>query len=437
MPAADTVVLPDRGRLFTGYAFDQQSCVIAAVSGGGDSLALLLLLKDFLKTLPDAPRLLAVTVNHALRPEAAGEADYVARLCGTCGIDHRVVTWRGEKPATGISAAARSARLSLLATVARETGAGLVFTGHTRDDQAETVAMRAERGTGRGSAGIAPATLHEGQIWFARPLLRTGRAELRAFLTARDLRWIDDPSNDDRSYERVRTRQAMTPELTAALVEQARAAARERVALGEQAARLIDRHSSCVAPGLYRVSQAVFENGDDAALLYALRVLAAMVGGAEQLPSADRLVAVPEQLRKGICATLSRAVMVPRAGAVYFHRERRNLPSIPGAGHPFLWDGRYRLSADAGVVIAPFGTCGRDWLPAPVPSLPQTLLFSAQFAEPALWREGVCLGPARNHADGARVSVPAPWARLLPSFDIALANALKRLIGDKTVLALP
>src|SRR5690606_5645072 len=181
--------------------------VVAAVAGGGDSLALLLLLHHFLKHLPAAPSVLAVTIDHGLRPESGAEAEAVGRLAAAHRIPHRVLRWEGPKPKTGIAAAARAARLSLLAKAAGQAGADLVLTGHTADDQAETLAMRLARGEGRGGAGIAPATLYDGRIWFVRPLLGTRRAALRTFLRERGISWAEDPTNIDRRFERARVRQ--------------------------------------------------------------------------------------------------------------------------------------------------------------------------------------------------------------------------------------
>jgi len=428
---------PDPGQLFEGYALARQNGVIAAVSGGGDSLALLFLLKEFLDARTDAPALTAVTVDHDLRPTAADEARFVADLCRSRGIVHRTMLWRGDKPATGISAAARSARIGLLAQAAREAGAGLIFTGHTRDDQAETVSMRAERGAGRGNAGIAPASLYGGAIWFARPLLGLARADLRAYLASRGARWVDDPTNDDPAYERVRVRRALTPRLVAARNAEAGAAAKVRTALGKRAARLVDAHLRCVAPGLYRAAPDFLAHCDAPASLYALRVLAAMAGGSTQLPAEAAAARALARLRAGVCATLSRAVIDPRSGGLYLHRERRNLPTMAGAAQSVLWDERYRLSAEADMHISPFGESAIDFIPKTDTPVPQDLLFAAQFSEPALWRGKTCLGPARSRTADGGIAVPAPWAMLLPSFDVCIAQALIRLVGAKTVIALP
>ncbi|MFX3680330.1 MAG: tRNA lysidine(34) synthetase TilS [Hyphomicrobiales bacterium] len=198
----------DRARAaFSRLALPANATMILAVSGGGDSAALLhLARRHFTAHRPDV-RLLAATVDHGLRAASADEAHHVARTCDTLGIDHVTLRWAGAKPGTGVQSAARHARYALLTELAVRQQSAVVLTGHTEDDQAETVAMRAARADdGRGLAGIDEAALSARRVWFVRPLLDLGRQELRDWLTARGHDWIDDPSNDDRRFERVRVR---------------------------------------------------------------------------------------------------------------------------------------------------------------------------------------------------------------------------------------
>ena len=180
-----------------------------ALSGGSDSTALLSLARDVLSAETGSGRLVAATVDHGLRAESAAEARRCADLCGSLGIAHVILRWDGDKPATGVQTAARAARYRLLAG---EAAGGIVLTGHTLDDQLETVAMRRARGPGRGLSGIAPATLFEGGTWFVRPLLALRRGALRDHLAAAGLGWIEDPSNRDRRFERVRVRESAAGE---------------------------------------------------------------------------------------------------------------------------------------------------------------------------------------------------------------------------------
>ena len=124
------------GNPFSAIEFKDGQTVVIAFSGGGDSTALLLLAHQHFSKTGDLTRLLAVTVDHGLRPESAGEAKYAADICADLDIAHRTCVWEGEKPATGLQNAAREARYRLLADAARAAGAEIVLTGHTLDDQA-------------------------------------------------------------------------------------------------------------------------------------------------------------------------------------------------------------------------------------------------------------------------------------------------------------
>src|SRR5690606_8982674 len=263
-------------------SFDFSGGVVAAVSGGSDSVALLLLLKSHLdRHYPDA-RLLAVTVDHALRPDSAAEAQGVARLCESRGIAHRTIVWRGPKPSAGIPAAAREARYHLLAQAGHEAGLSIIATGHTADDQAETIWMRQARDSGAdalGLAGMAPATLREGRVWIVRPLLEIRRATLRDLLRNADVGWVDDPTNSDRRFERPRLRAAGNDDRMAEALSTARRAARARLDLNSRAGKLVQALADMPVPGLVRLDRKFVNASDRDAALHALRLLLAVTGG--------------------------------------------------------------------------------------------------------------------------------------------------------------
>ena len=188
--------------------------LILAVSGGPDSTALLLLAARWRRAQKRGPALLAVTVDHGLRPEARAEAEAVKRIAKQCGVAHRTMRWTGGKPKTGLQQAARTARYRLLAEAAKKIGADHVLTAHTRDDQAETVLIRMTRGSGLTGLGgmtpVAPMPMRgAGRIKLVRPFLDLPKARLVATVDAVGLEFADDFSNRDPRFTRARLRAAM------------------------------------------------------------------------------------------------------------------------------------------------------------------------------------------------------------------------------------
>src|SRR3569623_1022665 len=232
---------------------DLSSCpaLVLAVSGGPDSTALMVLAARWRATLKSGPELIAVTVDHGLRAEAAGEAKAVAKLARKHGVTHRILRWTGKKPKTGVPQAARLARYRLLADAARKAGAPASLTAHTLDDQAETMLIRMSRGSGlTGLAGMARAApvpgRGDGDIQLIRPLLGTPKARLVATLAAAKVPFADDPTNRDPRFTRARLRGLM-PMLAEEgrdaprLATLARRLARAAAALAQEAAQALRR----------------------------------------------------------------------------------------------------------------------------------------------------------------------------------------------------
>ena len=178
-----------------------------AVSGGPDSLALLLLAAEARPLGVEA-----ATVDHVLRPESRIEAETVASLCDRLGVPHKILTVKwAEKPASAIQERARLMRYRLLGDWARERGLSSLLTAHHLDDQAETFLMRLARGSGvKGLAGMRRVSRPQGAaIAVVRPLLGWRHAELEAVCAAAGVEAVEDPSNDDDQFERVRIRKAL------------------------------------------------------------------------------------------------------------------------------------------------------------------------------------------------------------------------------------
>lgn len=186
--------------------------LVLAVSGGPDSVALMWLAARWRRGLKHGPALTVVTVDHGLRSEAAAEAREVKRLAATLDLPHRTLRWTGDKPKTGLPAAAREARYALLADAARKAGAGHVMTAHTRDDQAETVLMRMARGSGLSGLSAMAAQTDRGGIQIVRPLLQLSKSQLIATLRKAKLGYAVDPTNTDPYFTRPRLR-ALMPDL--------------------------------------------------------------------------------------------------------------------------------------------------------------------------------------------------------------------------------
>lgn len=187
-----------------------------AVSGGGDSIALMHLLSDWTRARKHKPPVV-LTVDHGLRKSSAKDAKQVAAWAKAAGLRAHVLTWRGGKtksgPQSGIEAAAREARYRLMGAWLREHGVSSLYVGHTLDDQAETFLLRLARGSGLDGLSAMRTKAPWPVAGFAglsvvRPLLGISREALRAYLAARGQAWLDDPMNEDAAFDRVKIRRA-------------------------------------------------------------------------------------------------------------------------------------------------------------------------------------------------------------------------------------
>jgi tRNA(Ile)-lysidine synthase len=175
-------------------------------SGGGDSLALLILALDWARA--HGRPVVSLTVDHQLNPASAGWTAEALAKARALGAEARALAWTGPKPTSGLSAAARAARHALLAQAAREAGAAVLLLGHTADDLAEAALMRAQGSTVPDPRGWSPSPAWpEGRgVFVLRPLLAARRGDLRDWLAARGETWLDDPANDDPRSARARAR---------------------------------------------------------------------------------------------------------------------------------------------------------------------------------------------------------------------------------------
>lgn len=191
----------------TAFPFETPDRIGIAVSGGGDSVALLHVFARW--AAHTGCPIAAVTVDHGLRPESRAEAEGVAALCADLGVTHDILTWDRPDGAGNLPAQARSARYSLMAQWAGRLGIGGIVLGHTIDDGAENFLMRLGRAAGLDGLAEMERCFERYGVRWARPFCSFERTYLRDYLRKHRLTWADDPSNDDPRYLRTRARNAL------------------------------------------------------------------------------------------------------------------------------------------------------------------------------------------------------------------------------------
>ncbi len=325
------------------------SKVLVAVSGGSDSIALLHLLKTNLRH----DQMFVATVDHGLRPEAAEEAEFVAKACMVLKIPHQTLKWSPDEKKS--SQAARLARYELLVAHARDVGCQTIALGHTLDDQAETLVMRSLRakpnsGT-RGLSGMTVWSSYEDvKLW--RPLLEAPRNELRKYLNDQCQVWIDDPSNEKTSSERVRIRRFLSDDKhqypsKEVISKLAAYSARSRHWLGRQTARLIDEHCSVDQSGHLQFTCP--KNLPNLLVLDTLSTLVLAVGGMPFRSPISKLKVSAKAAKQGTksITTIGRCLVSTNNHLVTVEREDRNIPPLPKLGRqPTHFDGTWLLADD-------------------------------------------------------------------------------------------
>jgi len=315
--------------------------IAIALSGGGDSLALLLAAADWAARA--GRQLIVVTVDHRLRPESAAWTEACAAAAARLGLAFRPLAWTGDKPTTGLPAAARAARHALLADAARDIGARVILVGHTADDVLEARLMRQA-----GSTTPEPREWSPSPIWpqgrglfLLRPLLGVRRAKIRAWLSARGETWIEDPANADAAYARPRARQAL-----------ARGAAPEAVEARASATALALAARADTAAG-FEIDRAILRAAEFAAVARFAAAACLCAAGTARPPGRAKVERLAERLAAPLdfTASLAGARVEARGDIARFQREpgeaaRGGLaPLSLQPGDAGVWDGRFEIMA--------------------------------------------------------------------------------------------
>ncbi len=346
------------------YANDEPIAV--AVSGGADSMALLHLAIQFAKVRP----VHAFIIDHALRSSSADDTMIAAKRAGAMGAVTHIKVWVHDGIKTAIQERAREARYGLLAQACRDIGTPKLLVGHTQDDQAETVGIREQNGSGwRGLAGIrdrvtCPIWPQARDLTLGRPLLHVSRGDIRAYCADNGIGYYDDPSNIDPKYQRVRVREiiAAKPDKRAQWLSLSTSMSKRRDAEDTQARAWISAHACRIENAGTEFPRAAIEDMPIAALADLLRVASgktrrANMAGVERL--LDCMAADDFKSR-----TLGGALVYARVDTIGIARDpgvllgqRGRAPAVTQltADEIAFWDGRFEVSTDqTGIHIGAF-----------------------------------------------------------------------------------
>ena len=318
--------------------------IAVALSGGGDSLALLLIAEAWARAA--GRELLVLTVDHGVQPQSVGWTKACAATAARLGLAFQALHWTGAKPATGLSAAARNARHGLLADAAREGGARVILMGHTADDILEARLMRT-----RGATTPEPREWAPSPAWpqgrgafLLRPLLGVRRAEVRDWLTARAETWIDDPANESHLSARAQARHDI------AMGAEPPEPGREVAAPASALARACEVDLS----GGLRLARADLRAAAPGAVARFVSAACLCAAGTDRPPTGSKVLRLAERLTSsdGFAASLAGARIEADDGHVHVMREAgeaargglRLLSLL--AGQTGVWDGRFEINAD-------------------------------------------------------------------------------------------
>ena len=399
--------------------FEQRPDIAVACSGGADSMALVLLTDSWAKSKGGSAT--ALIVDHGLRTESGAEAQTVFQRLSARAIQAVVLERRGAPIDSDIQAKARDARYELLTQWCGDHGVLHLLLGHHREDQAETLLLRMERGSGvYGLAGM-PIIRESGTLRILRPLLSLPKARLRATVDALGVDVVEDPSNADLRFARVRIRQGMKGKnqipSVARLRDMATRMGASRTVLEGAVADALARTCMVFPEGYCLLNWSGLAVAPLDVRCRVLACVVACVGGQPYTPRYKRLQNLHDTLAAGDIGggrTLSGCRILPRKSKLLVCREPSGVRDAADAHGSVYWDGRYRLHirrAPEGAVIRKLGDVRLASLDVnvrrePVSRIPPAVRPSL----PAIWHDDTLLlaphlGYKNNEFEKSGVSI--------------------------------
>ena len=386
--------------------------VAVAVSGGADSLALALLMHKHCTVF-------ALTVDHGLRAESGAEAQQVGKTLRRFGIAHHILEWQGDKPSGNIQAEARAARYRLLAEWCAANDVPVLATAHHMDDQAETLLLRLARGSGvYGLAGMPPSSPCAGfeTITLIRPLLDHPKAALKNWLDGEGVAWVEDPSNENMQFDRVKVRQLLqNPPLEGLraerLAETAKRLRRSRDALEfyerEWLARAVSEHE----PGFLTLDPAALSTAPQDIVLRGLASLCRVFEPTAYTPRMEKVERLLETLTGSQGGqTLYGAQFTRSPRGITICREAVACEASKPIADGHVWDNRFEISAGGDTRGLEIGALGEKGWGQAVIKWPEVreinMPHEVRLSLPAVFSEGQLRAlPLMGYSDLENVTV--------------------------------
>ncbi len=399
-----------------GFLPVNQTQVAVAVSGGGDSIALLHLAH---RAAPHAGwTVFAVTVDHGLRAEAADEAAGVARFCESLNISHTILRWDHSVIKGNLMDEARKARERLIRDWALAKGIVHVAVGHTADDQAETFLMGLGRASGLdGLSGMESFWRKDGVKW-SRPLLCHSRAQLRSYLLRHNISWVDDPTNEDDRFTRIKARKALAALVPLGITVESMKRSISHLSVARHALEYmllsaVKSHVTETAGGL-TISRAAYTDLPMDIRRRFLIASIAWLSGDQYAPRSGKQANLLFAMDSNKHTTLNGCRFRCKGDAITIHREPKAVASVVCPPDQ-LWDNRWRIEgpSELGLEVRALSAAGlracKDWRDTGISR-------DALLVSPAIWRgDALVSAPLAGLANGWTARIDAGFTSFIIS----------------------